>query len=138
MKKELALAIICIVATVLAFVVNAHCEHTKYPWASQMYFLIALFFFHACWCAMCVTEKQHNDVLSIVGANLGLGALLFCVVIAFLNIRWWIVLLFIPFTWFVAGLLGGRAARKFPASWLFLLISVSLMSFMVHVFYIYS
>ena len=85
MKKEIIGAIGIVAAIILAFVINASCAHTNYTWKAQMCYLVALFLFHTCWCAMCVTEKRGNDIFSVIGANLGLPMLIFCVVIAFMN-----------------------------------------------------
>lgn len=135
MKKEIIGAIGIVAAIILAFVINASCAHTNYTWKAQMCYLVALFLFHTCWCAMCVTEKRGNDIFSVIGANLGLPMLIFCVVIAFMNITWWIVVLFIPFTWFVAGRAGGKAAQYMTTGLIDLLAAVGLLSFMICLFY---
>lgn len=135
MKRKIIGTIGIIVAIALAIVINSNCQHTNFLWQAKMYYLIALFLFHACWCAMCVTEKRGNDIFSVIGANVGLPALIFCIIIAFINIEWWIVLLFIPFTWLVAGRAGGKAAQYMSTGLIGLFAAVGLFAFMVHVFY---
>lgn len=135
MKRNIIGAIGIIAAIILAFVTNVYCQHTDHLWQTEVFYLAALFLFQSCWCSMCVLEKQAQDIISVIGANLGLPILIFCFITAFLNIKWWVVLLFIPFAWLFGGLLGGIVARKLPAGWIYFLVAVGLFSAMINVFY---
>lgn len=136
MKKEVILSICTILAVGLPFLINAKCTHTNYPGYIWSIYLAALFLYWICWAACCYLEKNQPSILSIVGANLGMSALVFCIVIAFINIKWWIVLLFLPFSWVVGGWIGGKFARSFhAAAWLWVLLCTAFLSIMVHAYY---
>ncbi|MBQ9417068.1 MAG: hypothetical protein IJU19_00610 [Bacteroidales bacterium] len=135
MKKELFLTIGYIPAIGLPFLINAKCVHTNYPNYVWAIYLAALFIYWVCWTACCYLEKTQPSMLSIIGTNLGLYVLIFSIVVAFINIRWWLVILFLPFLWAMGGWIGGKMAKLLPMTWLYLLIGVGMFSFLVHVYY---
>lgn len=124
-----------IISIALAFVIDKYCTANNFNGPVQISFLATLFIYFLCWSALSVLEKTRPSYFSVVGTNVGMGLFLTCIVVAFINITWWIVLISLPLIWFIAGFIGGKLARRFSHPAVFFLVAFFCLSFMFHIFY---
>ncbi len=101
----------------------------------ELIYLASLFLFWTCWDAMCLLEKIKPSLAAWIGANIGTFVLVAAIIVAFLNIKWWIVLPCLPFFWFFCGICG-RIAVRIPYVGLYFLLSVFFLSLMYHTYYL--
>lgn len=103
--------------------------------SKELFYLLALALYFICWSALAVLERLRPSSLSKIGANAGMILFIAAVVVAFINIKWWVVLISLPVIWLIGGLAGGKLARAFPATALYLVAAVFLLSVMYHAYY---
>lgn len=103
--------------------------------SKELFYLVALFLYFICWSALALLERISPSSLSKAGANVGMLLFIAAVVVAFINIKWWVVLICLPVIWFIGGWTGGKIARALPATALYLIAAVFLLSLMYHTYY---